>query len=52
MASADVINVLIATFEDAFIYLLPIIGVLAGINFLVTWIMSITMGLGKRTFGA
>jgi len=52
VANSDVITLLITTFNDAFTYLLPIIGFMAGVNFLVTWLMSITMGLGKRTFGS
>jgi len=50
MASSEVLNLIIGYAGEAFVYLLPIIAFLAGLNFIVTWIMSLTMGLGKRTF--
>lgn len=50
MASSDIVTMIVGFAGEAFVYMLPIIAVLAGINFIVTWIMSLTMGLGKRTF--
>jgi hypothetical protein len=50
MASADVVTQIINLVQDFLTYMLPIIAVLAGINFLITWLMSVTMGLGRRTF--
>jgi hypothetical protein len=50
MASADVVTQIINMVQDFLTYMLPIIAVLAGINFLITWLMSVTMGLGRRTF--
>lgn len=50
MASADVIAQIITMTKDFLTYMLPVIGVMAGIIFVITWLMSITIGLGRRTF--
>jgi len=50
MANTDIIDIILETTADYFIYMLPIIGILAGLNFLFSFLMSVTMGLGKRTF--
>lgn len=50
MASADVVTQIIAIVKDSLTYMLPIIGILAGINFVLTWFMAVTMGMGRRTF--
>jgi hypothetical protein len=50
MASSDVVNQIISMTQDFLTYMLPIIAILSGINFMVTWLMSVTMGLGRRTF--
>lgn len=50
MASSDVVNLIVSVATDSMTYMLPIIAVLAGINFIVSWLMSVTMGLGRRTF--
>lgn len=50
MANTDVITIILDMTRDYFTYMLPIIGVLAGISFIVTFLFSITMGLGRRTF--
>jgi len=41
---------LIATISEMMVYLLPILGILAGVNLVLTWLMSLTVGLGRRTF--
>lgn len=50
MAPAEVVTQIIDMTKDFLTYMLPIIGILAGINFMVSWFMSVTMGLGRRTF--
>lgn len=50
MASSEVVTLLIETIADYFTYMLPIIAVLSGIVFMVSFFMSVTMGLGRRTF--
>ena len=50
MASEEVVLQIIDLTANFLTYMLPVIGILAGINFIVTWLMSITMGLGRRTF--
>jgi len=52
MANTDVINLIVSTTASYFTYMLPIIGVLAGLSFLMTFFFSVTMGLGRRTFRA
>ncbi len=50
MANTDVINLIFATFADAFTYLLPIIAVLAGVNFVFQFLIYIMFGTVSRTF--
>lgn len=50
MANSAVVDLIVSTVTDAMTYMLPIIALLAGINFIVSWFMSVTMGLGRRTF--
>jgi hypothetical protein len=50
MANTDVINTIIGLVQQYFVYMLPIIALLAGITFMVSFLMSVTMGLGRRTF--
>lgn len=51
MANSDVVNLIIAGSANMIHYLLPVIGVLAGLTFMFTFLMSVTMGFGRRTFG-
>ena len=50
MANTDVINVIVDLTADYFTYMLPIIALLAGLSFIVSFLFSVTMGLGRRTF--
>jgi hypothetical protein len=50
MTNTEVVSAIIGIVTDAMTYMLPIIAILAGINFMVSWLMSVTMGLGRRTF--
>ncbi len=50
MANSEVITTLIDMIGEMLLYLLPVIAFLAGVNFMVTWFMSVVFGMGKRTF--
>lgn len=50
MADTGVINLILQVAQSYMIYLLPIIGIMSGIIFIITWLMSITLGFGRRTF--
>jgi hypothetical protein len=50
MANTEVIDIIISTTAEYFTYMLPIIGVMAGITFVVSFLMSVTIGMGRRTF--
>lgn len=50
MANTDLVVMILETASSFFVYMLPVIGILAGLNFVVSWVMSLTMGMGKRTF--
>jgi len=50
MANTDVINLIVSTTASYFTYMLPIIGVLAGISFIVSFFYAVTLGMGRRTF--
>lgn len=47
----QVINLILTTYADAFQYMLPIIAVMAGINWLVGFLIFATFGVERRTFG-
>jgi len=51
MANTEIIDIIIATTAEAVTYMLPVIGVMTGITFIVSWVMSLTVGLGRRVFG-
>lgn len=51
MTTQEVINIILTTYADAFTYLLPIVAVMAGINWLVGFLFAATFGLEKKTFG-
>lgn len=50
MANTEVIDVIMSMVAEYFTYMMPIIGVLAGVTFVVTFLMSVTLGFGRRTF--
>lgn len=50
MASTEIVDIIIQLTQEMLVYMLPVIGILAGINFIITWLMSLTLGLGRRTF--
>jgi hypothetical protein len=50
MASSEVVDQIISLTADFLTYMMPIIGVLAGITFITSWFMSVTIGMGRRTF--
>jgi hypothetical protein len=50
MANTDVINLILLTVKDYFTYMLPIIGIMAGIVFIFSALMYVTIGLGRHTF--
>lgn len=47
----QVINLILSTYADALKYMLPIIAVMAGINWIVGFLIFSTFGLERRTFG-
>ena len=51
MTVQEVINLILTTYADAFKYMLPIIAVMAGINWIVGFLIFSTFGLERRTFG-
>lgn len=42
---------MLTTYASAFTYLLPIVAVMAGINWIVGFLIFTTFGLERRTFG-
>lgn len=50
MANSEIINLIVQTTADSLVYMLPIIGIMAGINFIASFLLYVTLGLGKRTF--
>lgn len=50
MTSGEVVAEIIGMVQDFLTFMLPIIGVLAGLTFVLSFFFSVTMGLGRRTF--
>jgi hypothetical protein len=50
MANTEVITTILDLVKDMLTYMLPVIGVLAGIKFMISWLMSVTLGMGRQTF--
>jgi len=50
MANSDIIDIIITNVADMLVYLLPVIALLSGIIFMVSFLLYITIGLGRRTF--
>lgn len=50
MANSDVVNLIISATTNMVTYMLPIIALMTGITFIFTFLVSITVGLGRRTF--
>lgn len=50
MASGEVVDLIVSTTADFMSYMVPIIAVMAGITFVVSFFMSVTLGMGRRTF--
>lgn len=51
MTSEAVVLEIIETARQTLVYLLPVIGTIAGINYVVSWIMYLTVEQGNRVFG-
>jgi len=52
MTNTEVVGQIVTMTTDLFAFMMPVIGVLAGIVFVTSFMLSVTLGLGKRTFGA
>jgi len=50
MANSDVIDIIISTVASSMEYLLPIIGVMIGIFFVISFLYSVTFGAVRKMF--
>lgn len=50
MTNTEVVTQLVTIFGEFITFMLPIIGLMAGLAFVVTWLMYITVGIGRRVF--
>jgi len=50
MATETLVTLLMDTASTFFVYMLPVIGAFAGINFIFSWVMFLTFGVGRKTF--
>jgi len=50
MANSAIIDLIIANVADMLTYMMPIIGLLSGIIFIVSFFLYVTIGLGRRVF--
>jgi len=50
MTNGEVVAEIVGMVQDFLVYMMPIIGTLAGLTFVLSFFFSVTMGLGRRTF--
>jgi hypothetical protein len=50
MANSAIIDLIVETVRDMLIYMLPIIGLLAGLTFVFSFLIAVTIGWGRKTF--
>jgi len=50
MTSSEVVTQIITVVKDAMTFMIPVIGILAGLNFVLTWVHDTLWNVGKRTF--
>lgn len=50
MTNTEVVSQLVTIFGEFITFMLPIIGLMAGLSFIVTWLMYLTVGIGRRVF--
>lgn len=50
MTNTQVVGQIVDLTGQFLTFMLPVIGVLAGITFIVTALLSVTLGLGRRSF--
>lgn len=50
MASADIVNQIISMTGEFLSYMMPIIGVMTGIVFIVSLFLEVTLGTVRKTF--
>jgi len=51
MPQNELINLILMTFTQGFTYLLPVIAITAGINYIVGFLIFALFGVERRTFG-
>lgn len=50
MANDQVVNEIISTTANMLEYMLPVIAIISGLTFIVTFLLYVTVGFGRRTF--
>jgi len=50
MASSEIITTIIELVRDMLLYLLPVIALLAGLNYIFGFLLHVTLGQGRRIF--
>jgi len=50
MANTEIIDSIIASVSELITYMLPIIALLTGVSFVFSFLISVTLGWGKKTF--
>jgi len=50
MANSAVIDLIIDTTTQMFLYMMPVIGVMMGITYITTFVLHVTVGTARRAF--
>jgi len=50
MANSDIIDLIVASATNMFDYMMPIIGLMAGLVFITSFLLYITVGVSRKIF--
>ena len=50
MTNSEVVAEIVSMTQNLLEYMMPVIGVLAGLTFVLSFFFSVTLGMGRRTF--
>lgn len=49
MANTEIIDLIMATVSEMFVYMLPVIGIMAGIVFITSFLFDVTINAYRKT---
>lgn len=50
MASSEIVNLILQTAAESMLYLLPVIGIMSGVVFIIGFLFEVTIGSSRKIF--